>query len=197
MKKTFQMIFSNWVYGGSLAGIALLCLLPVLASVLPLWVILVFLQLPVYMLHQFEEHNLDRFRGFVNRTVCGGVEALSPAATFVINVPGVWGVNLAALLLAYFLNPGFGLIAFYLVLVNALAHIQQSLRLRAYNPGVVTAILLFLPVGGFCLWKFSEIVKPAIGYHVLGLGIAVVIHVGIVAWILWSLRLINSKSLSK
>ena len=31
--------------------------------------------------------------------------------------------------------------------VNALAHVGASARLRVYNPGLVTSILIFLPLG--------------------------------------------------
>jgi hypothetical protein len=39
-----------------------------------------------------------------------------------------------------------------LTLVNAVTHIVASLRFRTYNPGLVTAIVLFLP---FTIWALS------------------------------------------
>ena len=44
----------HWVYGGFLAGIMLLVLTPVLASGWPTALLLICLQLPAYMLHQYE-----------------------------------------------------------------------------------------------------------------------------------------------
>lgn len=181
-------IYQHWVYGGSLAGLLILALFPLVWPYWEGWLLVVFLQMPIYMLHQFEEHAGDRFRTFVNRVVCHGREALSSEAAFVINVPGVWGTNLVSLLLAYFVAPGYGLIAAYLVLVNALAHIQQSVKLRAYNPGVVTAILLFLPSGGFALWYLVHSVAPSWHYHAVGLGVAIAIHVGIILWLVFKMR---------
>jgi hypothetical protein len=40
-----------------------------------------------------------------------------------------------------------------LTLVNAVTHIVASLRFRVYNPGLVTAILLFLPFTIWALWS--------------------------------------------
>jgi hypothetical protein len=56
-------------------------------------------------------------------------------------------VDLISLYLSFFVNPGFGLIAVYLAVVNAVVHLVAAVALRAYNPGLWTAILLFLPLG--------------------------------------------------
>ncbi|MFZ4717336.1 MAG: HXXEE domain-containing protein, partial [Chthoniobacterales bacterium] len=144
-------LVSYWVYGGFLAAFLLLGLMPAFTRSWELPLILVFLQLPVYMLHQLEEHDDDRFRRFINEMIGGDREVLSRRAVFVINVPGVWGVNLLSILLAFSLDLGFGLIGVYLTLINGLVHLAQAVRLRRYNPGLITAVLLFLPVGGLAL----------------------------------------------
>lgn len=179
--------FSYWVYGGFLAAFLLLGLMPAFTCTWELPLILVFLQLPVYMLHQLEEHDDDRFRRFINDLIGGGREVLSRGAVFVINVPGVWGVNLLSILLAFSLDLGFGLIAIYLTLINGLVHLAQAVRLRRYNPGLITAVILFLPVGGLALAAVMKSGSVTIGYHMLGLSSAVAIHLAIVGWILLNL----------
>jgi hypothetical protein len=72
MKATVSRLQANWVYGGALAGLGLLALTPLLTVAWPLGERLVWLVLPVYMLHQLEEHDGDRFRLFVNATIGGG-----------------------------------------------------------------------------------------------------------------------------
>ncbi len=139
-------ISSNWMYAGLVAGLFLLALVPLLAGVWGLALLLVYLHGPVYMLHQVEEHAADRFHRYVNLHVGHGREALTTAAVVWINILGVWGVNLAALYLARFVHVGFGLIAVYTVLVNAIAHIGAAARFREYNPGLGTAVVLFLPL---------------------------------------------------
>ena len=95
-----KRLISNWVYGGFLAGILILCLTPVLARGWPNALLATFLCLPVYMLHQYEEHDNDRFRAFVNRLLGRGREALTPLAVFITNIIGVWAVLGAAFCLA-------------------------------------------------------------------------------------------------
>ena len=187
MPPMMNRLVSYWVYGGFLAAFLLLGLMPAFTRTWELPLILVFLQLPVYMLHQLEEHDDDRFRRFINDLIGGGREVLSRGAVFVINVPGVWGVNLLSILLAFSLDLGFGLIGVYLTLINGLVHLAQAVRLRRYNPGLITAVILFLPVGGLALAAVMKSGSVTIGYHLLGLGSAVAIHLAIVGWILLNL----------
>jgi hypothetical protein len=90
----------NWVYGGFLAALMLLALTPVLASRWSVALLLIWLQLPAYMLHQYEEHDDDRFRRFVNATIGNGEDVLTRFDTFVINIAGVWGVDTISFWLA-------------------------------------------------------------------------------------------------
>ena len=173
-------LFANWMYAGLIASLFLLAIVPLLAGVWSLPLLLVYLHGPVYMLHQVEEHAADRFRRFVNLHIGHGREALTTAAVVWINIPGVWGINLVALYLARFVSIGLGLIAVYLMLVNALTHIAAAAVLRRYNPGLVSAILLFLPLSLWTVWVLAH--TPGVGAldHLIGLPVAVLIHVAIV-----------------
>jgi hypothetical protein len=175
-----ERLYANWVYGGALAGVLLLVLAPLLVGRWPAVLALTFLHLPVYMLHQYEEHDKDRFRLFVNNMMGGA--ALSPAAVFAINIPGVWGVICVALYLAAWVNVGCALIAVYLVLVNAAAHIGQAVLLRMYNPGLASGALLFVPLGGCSLYEVQRAGGGAVAFHLLGFATAMAIHAGIVLY---------------
>ena len=98
--------------------------MPLLARQWSTSLMLVFLHLPMYMFHQYEEHENDRFRLFINRHIGHGKEVLTPLAVFVINVPGVWGVIAVSAYLAADINIGLGLIAVYLAVVNAVVHLS-------------------------------------------------------------------------
>ena len=172
----------NWVYGGALAGVLLLVLLPVIDDGWPLPLLLVYLQMPIYMLHQLEEHDADRFQHVVNEMIGHGQDVLPREAIFVINV-GVWGLNLISFALAAHVGIGWGLLGAYAMAVNALAHIGQATRLRRYNPGLVTAIVLFLPVGFGGLWAISATGQSTWVQHSVGLAVALAIHAGIVAYV--------------
>lgn len=174
----FARLMSHWVYGGALAGLLLLALTPLVAPALPGPALIVWLTLPAYMLHQFEEHDADRFRRFVNDRLAGGAEALTIRDVFWINIAGVWAVIAAALWLALRADPGWGLIAAYLVLVNGLAHGVQALALRRPNPGLWTGLALFLPLGTalwLALWPVATAVQ-----HALSLALVIAVHAAIV-----------------
>lgn len=173
----------NWVYGGFLAGIMLFALLPLLAGAISWALLLTIAQLPLYMLHQFEEHDADRFRRFVNDQVGHGREVLTPRAVCVINIGGVWAVDVVAIWLAVTAGIGFGLIAIYGVLVNGVVHIAAGLVLRRYNPGLVTSVVLFLPVGGAALSEVQQTGQASALQHAIGLGAALLIHAAIIAWV--------------
>jgi hypothetical protein len=179
----FSRLIDYWVYGGFLAGLLLLILLPEFARHWSIALFTVFLQLPVYMLHQYEEHDNDRFRRFVNRTIGGGKEVLSPEAIFLINVPGVWGVIAGSFYLSAYVAIGYGLIAVYLTLVNAVTHIVAGVASRAYNPGLATGALLFLPAGAFGVVELQQTGEVGWSHHLVGLLAAIAIHVAIVGYV--------------
>ena len=175
----WERMIRNWVQGGFLAGLMLLAITPALASAWPAWLTWTWPTLPIYMLHQLEEHDRDRFRSFVNTNVGGGHEVLSLTDVFLINVPGVWGVIGAALWLAVFVRPGLGLIATYVVLVNAAVHCAGWIALRRYNPGLVTALTLFTFVGIGSLMALQS-AGATVMDHVIALAVAIVIHAAII-----------------
>ena len=173
----------HWLMGALTGAPLLLALTPALEPAWPAWLLWVFLQQPLYMLHQLEEHVGDRFRRFVNEKLAGGAEALTPGDVAVINVVGVWVVNALALLLAATVHPGWGLLAAYLSLVNAVTHIAAAFVLRMYNPGLGSAVVLFLPAGLAALVLVSA--QPGVGMlahlgalaAILALHAAIVLHV--------------------
>ncbi len=175
-------LFDYWVYGGFLAGIALLALFPLVSEPWPETVRLTFLFLPIYMLHQFEEHDADRFRLFFNRTIANGREVLTPGAVFIINVPGVWGVIIAACYLSAKIDAGLGLIAVYLAVVNAAAHLAQAVARREYNPGLVTGVVLFGSLGAYSFARFDALGAGGIKWQMIGLFVALIIHASIIVY---------------
>jgi Protein of unknown function with HXXEE motif len=171
----------QWPYAALFTAAFLFALLPFIAGGAGGLLALVFVQLPIYMLHQWEEHAGDRFRMYANRVIGGGREALTPTATFWINCLGVWAVDLAALYLAWAITPAAGLIAGYLALVNSLLHIGPALVRREYNPGLVTAVVLFPFAGGWCVLSVGA--TCGLLPHLIALAAAIGIHLLIVAYV--------------
>lgn len=172
-------LVTSWVYGGFLAGLVLLFLAPILVAGWPPVLAATFFCLLVYMVHQYEEHDNDCFRRFVNRVISGGFEVLTPRDVFLVNVPGVWGMIGLALWLAARVRPGFALIAAYLLLINAALHIAHGLLARRYNPGLVTALLLFLPMGCWCLLAVQHAGAGTAAMQVTGFASALALHLAI------------------
>ena len=177
---TKHWFLHNWMYAGIVAGVFLFAIVPLVVGTWSLPLVLVYLLLPVYMVHQLEEHHDDRFRSWVNGVMFGGRDVLTTPAVVVINVVGVWGVDLAAVYLAAFVDIGLGLIAVYLALVNGITHIVAAVVKRAYNPGLATSAVLFLPVGLWALVAISA--TPGVGPadQAIGLGAALLIHAAII-----------------
>ncbi|MCE9548607.1 MAG: HXXEE domain-containing protein [Planctomycetia bacterium] len=147
---------------------------------------LVYLQLPIYMLHQYEEHAGDRFRAWVNNMLGQGMlgrghDVLTPIATFWINSLMVWGLDLVALYLACFVDLSLGLIAIYLPMLNAVGHIVPAIIKRKYNPGLLTSIFLFLPIGVLSTYVVSRAAGCDLKDHLLALGVAIAVHGTIIA----------------
>ena len=116
-----ERLQQNWVYGGALAGLMLLALTPLLLGGWDRPAVLAFLVLPVYMLHQYEEHDDDRFHRFVVAELGKGRDVLPTPTIFLINIVGVWALMVVVLWLMRRVDPGFAVLAGYLVLVNGVA----------------------------------------------------------------------------
>jgi hypothetical protein len=175
----FQRLAAHWVYGGALAGLMLAGLTPLVAQGWSSPALLVWLSLAAYMLHQYEEHDDDRFRRFVNAELAGGAQALSHSAVFWINILGVWAVLVATLWLVLRIDPGWAFIAAYLLGVNALAHLAQALAMRRPNPGLWSGLVLLLPLAAITFraaWPAATLAQ-----HAVSLGLVVIIHLAIFA----------------
>jgi hypothetical protein len=114
--------------------------------------------LTIYLVHQFEEHGVDLLgRAYFFITYAGNVIGdvgaassftLTPLAIYRTNTLFVWLPFLAAVWgHRRFIWPG--LAAGGLVLTNAILHIGIALWRAEYNPGVGSAVALFLPAAFF------------------------------------------------
>ena len=116
------------------------------------------LLLLAYIIHQFEEHWIDIFGNkyafyeYFNTlflTVLGAQDSsiiiLSREAIFLINTSLVWLIGIIAI----WRSPKhlFPVLAMNgIVLVNAISHIFPGILKQSYNPGLLTAIVIFLPL---------------------------------------------------
>lgn len=123
-----------------------------------------------YLLHQFEEHGIDAegahyaFRGFMCATLGFPDAKTCPVPLSYItsvNIAAVWLAGPAAALLGR-RWPALALSYFSIPFINFLGHTAPYLINGTYNPGVLTAILVFLPLS---LWAFRvALVRYRLGW---------------------------------
>ena len=124
--------------------------------------------LPLYMAHQFEEHGIDMqgasyaFRG----ALCGFMGQADVSTCLIplsfitaVNVGSVWGASVLAVVFGR-RRPLIALSAYGIPLVNAFSHGVGAVREQAYNPGLLTAVLLFLPAS---VWALRVGLQAGIG----------------------------------
>jgi len=158
-------------------ALLLLGLSPFVASdiALPL-----FLALPAYMIHQYEEHDDNRFARFLNGLIGEEARGLRSPDIWVINVIFGWFLLLGVFHLTM-LIPAWGVLAGYLLAINGLVHLVWAALFRAYNPGLWSAGLIFIPLA---LWIFSVIpAEPLI--HFLSAAVILLLHAMIMVIARW------------
>jgi Protein of unknown function with HXXEE motif len=182
--KLAAWVVENWSRMALPFAVLALVSLPIFASGGNLPLVLLYTLLPVYMIHQYEEHAHGRFVEFFNATVGKGHDVLTKTSAFWINILEVWVVFLFTFYLARYVALGFALVPVWLTLFNGLTHVVASLTLRRYNPGLYTSLALFFPWGLFLLVYFSGVVARGVVFNVIGLLAAVIGHAVIVVYAL-------------
>lgn len=149
-----------------------------------------------YLIHQFEEHWIDllgeryAFYKFLNESLLSALGApdasvmpASPTAIFVINTSLVWLAGAIAIWRSP--NHFFPTLALSgIVLVNAITHILSGIVQQAYNPGLLTAIALFVPLA-IAFYREVLVANPTAKLQVVASFIwAVLAHVILIAGLL-------------
>jgi len=115
------------------------------------WILLI-----VYLLHQFEEHGIDLFgrSDFFITYAQNLIGEFRPGSGFILTPLAIYRTNTLVIWLPFliavwggrrFIWPG--LAAGGLLLANGTFHIGVALWRGEYNPGLASAIVLFLPLG--------------------------------------------------
>jgi len=188
--KTLSYLYDNWAF--MCLPMALLVALPLIRfyNSIPRFEWLVWIQVPIYLLHQFEEHGWPGgFKDFVNQKIFHqqGDRPLDNRGIFWINIPVVWvGFPISAALMGLSLN--FGIWVIYVSLLNGTIHILGGIRFRSWNPGLIVSCFLNVPVSIYTLVVMHQLVSITLLTHIIGIIIAVLTHIAIIAYAITRLR---------
>jgi hypothetical protein len=172
-----EWILHNWSQAGSIAAVLLVLVSPAIVRSTGYTGLLIFLWLPIYMVHQYEEYALGDFLGWTRRMMPRSFAFLTVRKVLAINLGLVWLPYLVSFYAAWSGNFAVALYAPYLAGVNALLHVMWWLRFRVYNPGLVTALILFAPGAYYTIVSVSGAVTVD---HLTALGGAVLVHLVLV-----------------
>lgn len=177
-------IVENWSRMSLPFAVLTLCSLPIFLTASNVSLILLYTLLPVYIIHQYEEHAHGRFVEFFNSTMGRGYGVLTSMSAFWINILEVWLAFLVSFYLAKYVALGIAFVPIYLTIINGFTHVVASIALRRYNPGLYTSLLLFLPWGFFLLIYLNVITRFSLFFNGIGLLTSVLGHIVIVVYAL-------------
>ena len=209
-----------WPWIGSMGAAVLLILLfgtGRLRSDLSVWrwrdpVWLAWLAVPVYMIHNIEEYGIDllgRSHAFPD-ALCSTLGLglypacpLPPAFFLAVNISLIWIAAPVAALLSR-RHPLVGFVFYGLLFTNGMTHIAPMLLGKGYNPGALTAAILFLPLffwvayhcfgpGRIVRKGLAAIVGAGVAVHVVLIGTVLLFtHGGIGSAVLVCLQILNA-----
>ncbi len=170
-------LYRHWADSTLMMALALIVLLLSFLPSTPWYLFLIWLQFPIYLIHEFEEHVFPgKFREFINREVFHSNVDDSPLtipAVFWINILAIWILFPIAAILAQHVSPEYGLLLPIFGLFNASLHILMLLIKRKYNPGVLVSLFVNYPSGIYTLY----ILNQAGFIHVTNLTLAVLLTI--------------------
>jgi hypothetical protein len=175
--------YAHWTLPSSAAACLALAVIIILRDQGELTVtFLGWMLIPVYACHQVEEHAWPGgFKQYVNAHAFHVTDRdfpLDDAAVFWINVPLTWVLfPLGAALTtdAPWLAAG----CFTVPIINGVLHAIFSVRFRGWNPGVVTGVLLLIPVG---IAGYAGLPSLPTGDAIGAWAVGIVLHVALVAF---------------
>jgi hypothetical protein len=178
----------NWLY----KNWAILCIiLSIIVTIIILLFVktnniilfLIWIQIPIYLLHQFEEHSWPGgFKRFVNKEIFNvenGEYPLNDRTIFWINIPIIW-ILMPIFAALSFNNLYFGLWIPIFALFNSLTHVIGAIVKRKYNPGLFVSVVLGIPVAIYTLWLFYTLISIPLMVTLLSLLVVLLLHLAII-----------------
>ncbi len=152
---------------------------------------LIWLQTPIYWLHQFEEYVYPGgFARFFNRQLLGAAKDDWPVTKMFslwINIPIIFVAFPLSAVLAGAVGLEWGIWTAYFSILNALSHVIMFFKF-GYNPGFVVSLFLNIPVGVYTIYTFLERSTISQAAHLTGFAVALLVQGGLMVWGLGVMR---------
>ena len=177
-----KWLYDNWYKSTIFLAIYLLIVLCIFVMKSDFALFLIWIQLVVYFLHQFEEYILPGgFVEFFNKYTLGSEKSdfpLNKVASFWINIPIIFIAFPLSAILAGYIDISIGIWAAYFSIINALSHVGMFFKNKFnYNPGLFVSLFLNIPVGIYTIYYFASENLISMNAHIIGLIIALLVQV--------------------
>jgi hypothetical protein len=151
---------------------------------------LIWIQIPIYLLHQAEEYLIPGgFIEHLNKIFTGKATKEGPlneSRAFWINVLLVWVIfPIFSTFTTYFNNLNIGMYLLYFSVANGLMHVGNGIRLSAYNPGLIISFFLNVIIGLYSIMVLQGTGTIWWPNHIFSAIIAILAHV----WVVVSMKL--------
>lgn len=169
----------NWTKSTLFLALYLTIILVLFVSDKDFALFLIWIQTPVYFLHQFEEYIYPGgFMEFFNTKALGSKKKdfpLTKKESFWINIPIIFiGFPLSAILAGQ-IDISIGIWTAYFSIINALLHLALFFR-KGYNPGFIVSLFLNIPVGFYTIYYFASHHLISLNMHIMGFVMAIFIQ---------------------
>jgi hypothetical protein len=179
-KKIMKWLYENWPNATIFTAIYIMTLLVLFVMKTDYALFLIWAQMCMYLLHQFEEYILPGgFKEYFNINVLGSdddQEPLNKAIAFWINVPVVFIAYPVTAILAQFLGIGVGMWTAYFSIINGAGHVVMAIKGRCYNPGSAVSLFGNIPFGIYTVWYLNTNASVSVTANVVGLVIGLLVQ---------------------
>jgi hypothetical protein len=189
-------LYKNWAKLSFLLAIIVTIFIFVFIKTENSVLFLIWIQIPIYLLHQFEEHRWNGFKNYINKKVFNvqkGDFPLNDKNIFWINIPIIW------ILMPIFaglssINIMFGLWIPFFAVFNSLSHVIFSIQNWEYNPGLIVSLILGIPVGTYALITFYSYIAVSAIISIISIFFALLLHIIIFSYIRMNYKKTNIKN---
>lgn len=183
---SIKWLYKNWAKLCLILSIITTLIIFLVVKTNDIVLFLIFIQIPIYLLHQFEEHAWPGgFKNYVNKQIFKVSDTnypLNDISVFWVNIPIIWILMPLFAGLSY-INLFFGLWIPYFAVINSLTHVVAAIVKREYNPGLAVSVILGIPVGLYTLWIFYALINVPLMFTFLSILAAVLMHLILIIFI--------------